>query len=201
MAVKPAELKQLLDFAVRLANHAGNIAQNYFNTSYAVERKADESFVTAADREIEEYLRNSIEAAFPEDSILGEEGSDKVGHSNRRWIIDPIDGTFSFVHGVPLFAVMIALEIADEAVLGVVKLPALDEIIYAAKGLGCFFNGEPTRVSSTNSLADALLLSTDFRACAQQGFGEATASLQRQAEECRTWGDAYGHVFRRYWSC
>ncbi|HLA10157.1 MAG TPA: inositol monophosphatase family protein [Pyrinomonadaceae bacterium] len=194
MGVKPTELKQLLDFAVRLANKAGEIAQQYFNTACHVERKSDYSLVTVADREIEDYLRNVIQAAFPDDSILGEEGSDKVGHSNRRWIIDPIDGTFSFVHRVPLFAVMIGLEIADEAVLGVVKLPALDEIIYAAKGLGCFFNGEPTRVSLTNSLRDALLLSTDFRACARHGFAEAGASLQSQAEECRGWGDAYGHV-------
>jgi len=189
-----AELKALLDLAVALARHAGEITNRYFKGSFVAERKADNSFVTAADREAERYLRTQIEKAFPEDAILGEEEGEKPGRSNRRWILDPIDGTYSFVRGVPLYGVLIGLEIDSEAVLGVVNLPALNEVICAARGLGCFWNDAPARVSATESLGDALLLATDFSSCEQYGFGRAAEILQRQVNARRTWGDVYGHV-------
>jgi histidinol-phosphatase len=189
-----AELKALLDFAVGLARHAGKITNRYFKGSFVAERKADNSFVTAADREAEEYLRTQIEKAFPDDAILGEEEGEKPGRSNRRWILDPIDGTYSFVHGVPLYGVLIGLEIDNEAVLGVVNLPALDEVICAARGLGCFWNDAPAHVSATESLSDALLLATDFSSCERYGFGRAAEILQRQVNERRSWGDVYGHI-------
>lgn len=189
-----AELRALLNFAVELAASAGVITYRHFRGSFVAERKADNSFVTVADREAERYLRASIEKAFPNDAILGEEEGEKPGRSNRRWILDPIDGTYSFVHGVPLYGVLIGLEIDSEVVLGVVNLPALDELIYAARGLGCFWNDVAARVSSTESLGDALLLATDFGTCEQYGFGRAAEMLQRQVNARRTWGDAYGHV-------
>lgn len=189
-----AELRALLNFAVELAASAGVITYRHFRGSFVAERKADNSFVTVADREAERYLRASIEKAFSDDAILGEEEGEKPGRSNRRWILDPIDGTYSFVHGVPLYGVLIGLEIDGEAVLGVVNLPALDELIYAARGLGCFWNDVTVRVSSTESLGDALLLATDFGTCEQYGFGRAAEMLQRQVHARRTWGDAYGHV-------
>jgi histidinol phosphatase-like enzyme (inositol monophosphatase family) len=189
-----AELKALMDFAVGLARHAGEITNRYFKGSFVAERKADNSFVTAADREAENYLRTEIEKAFPADAILGEEEGEKPGRSNRRWILDPIDGTYSFVHGVPLYGVLIGLEIDRQAVLGVVNLPALGEVVCAARGLGCFWNDAPARVSTTESLSDALLLSTDFGSCERYGFGRAAEILQRQVNARRTWGDVYGHV-------
>src|SRR6266852_405865 len=192
--IPESELKALLDFAVELAHDAGNITYRHFKGSFVAERKADNSFVTAADREAERYLRANIEKAFPDDAILGEEEGEKIGTSQRRWILDPVDGTYSFVHGVPLYAVLIGLEIDGESVLGAVNLPALDELVYAARGLGCFWNGEPARVSATKSLSEALLLATDFGTCEQQGFGLAAEALQRQVNARRTWGDAYGHV-------
>lgn len=188
------ELRQLLDFAVRLAREAGEITKKYFNSSFVTERKADRSFVTNADREAESYLRTAITRAFPADGILGEEEGERTGASGRRWIIDPIDGTYSFVHGVPLYAVLIGLEIDGEPILGAVNLPVLNELVYAARGLGCFWNGEPARVSATASLSEALLLCTDFGTCEQHGFGVAGEVLQRQVNARRTWGDAYGHV-------
>jgi histidinol phosphatase-like enzyme (inositol monophosphatase family) len=150
--------------------------------------------VTVADRETERYLRASIEKAFPDDAILGEEEGEKPGASDRRWILDPIDGTYSFVHRVPLYGVLIGLEIEHEAVLGVVNLPALDDLVYAARGIGCFWNDRAARVSSTESLTDALLLATDFGTCEVHGFGRAAEILQRQVHARRTWGDAYGHL-------
>ncbi len=194
MSTDKTELNQLLDFAVEIAREAGDITLRHFRGSFVVERKVDNSFVTAADREAETHLRARIETAFPEDSILGEEAGETSGTSNRRWILDPIDGTYSFVHGIPLYGVLIGVELVGEPIVGVVNLPALNEIVYAARELGCFWNGEPARVSSTASLEEALLLCTDFGVCEQYGFGPAAASLQSRAHSRRTWGDAYGHV-------
>src|SRR6266542_2168921 len=188
------ERKSLLDFAVRLAREAGEIANQYFKGSFVTERKADQSLVTNADRETEECLRTAIEQAFPDDGILGEEAVERIGTSGRRWIIDPIDGTYSFVHGVPLYAVLVSLEINRESVLGVVNLPAINELVYAARELGCFWNGEPACVSTTTSLEEALLLCTDFGECDQYGFGAVAGELERRVNARRTWGDAYGHV-------
>jgi histidinol phosphatase-like enzyme (inositol monophosphatase family) len=194
MTTDNKQLKHLLDFAVDIAREAGAITYRYYQGSFVAERKADNSFVTIADREAESYLRSRIAEAFPDDAILGEEGGEKPGSSNRRWILDPIDGTYAFVHGVPLYGVLIGLEVNGEAVLGVVNLPALGDLVYAARGLGCFWNGETARVSATSSINQALLLSTDFVTCKQYGFGPAAEALQQEVHAWRTWGDCYGHV-------
>jgi histidinol phosphatase-like enzyme (inositol monophosphatase family) len=194
MSEDHAELKDLLDFAVSLARDAGEITMKYFRRSPKTDTKADGSFVTIADREAEAFLRRTISDRFPHDGILGEEAGEQQGSSGRRWIVDPIDGTFSFVHGVPLYGVLIALEIDGQPVVGVINLPALDEIVYAAHGLGCFSNGESARVSSTATLEESLLLATDFGVCKQFGFGAAAEMLQGRVKARRTWGDCYGHV-------
>jgi histidinol phosphatase-like enzyme (inositol monophosphatase family) len=188
------DLKELLDFTVRLSEEAGEIILRYYKGSFVPELKRDGSFVTAADREAESHLRQSISRAFPDDGIVGEEEGERAGSSNRRWIVDPIDGTYSFVHGVPLFGVLIGLEVGTDMVLGVANLPALSEVVYAARGLGCFWNGKPSRVSSTRSLDEALLLATDFEVCKKYGFGAAAERLQSRAAARRTWGDCYGHA-------
>jgi histidinol phosphatase-like enzyme (inositol monophosphatase family) len=194
MAREQKDLQHLLDFAVDIAREAGAITYRYYQGSFVAERKADNSFVTIADREAEAYLRSRIAEAYPDDEILGEEGGQKPGSSNRRWILDPIDGTYSFVHGVPIYGVLIGVELDDEAVIGVVNLPALGDLVYAARGLGCFWNGEAARVSSTSSIDQALLLSTDFGVCEEYGFGPAAEALQQRVQARRTWGDCYGHV-------
>ena len=194
MISNKTELLELLNFAVDLARGAGEITLKYFRRAPETFTKSDGSFVTIADREAEAYLRKTISGRFPDDAILGEEEGESNGRSGRRWIVDPIDGTFSFVHGVPLYGVLIGLEIDGEASLGVVNIPALDEIVYAANELGCFFNGKPSTVSSTATLDEALLLSTDFEACDKYGFGKATKALLGRVKARRTWGDCYGHV-------
>jgi histidinol phosphatase-like enzyme (inositol monophosphatase family) len=189
-----SELNELLQFAVELGRGAGDITLEYFRKNPETSTKSDGSYVTIADRHAESFLREEIAKRFPDDGVIGEEESESVGRSGRRWIVDPIDGTFAFVHGVPFYGVLIALEIEDESSVGVVNIPALGEIVYAAKGLGCFLNGEPTRVSNTAELKDALLLSTDFTSCARYGFGRAAELLQARAKASRTWGDCYGYV-------
>ena len=194
--VKPGkdELQELLEFAVMLARGAGDITLKYFRKQPETSTKSDGSFVTIADREAEAYLRRHIAETFPDDGILGEEEGEVQGRSGRRWILDPIDGTFAFVHGVPFYGVLIALEIENEMSVGVINIPALGEIVSAAKDCGCFLNGEATRVSTTAKLDDALLLCTDFRAADKHGFGTDMEQLQRRARVSRTWGDCYGYV-------
>jgi histidinol-phosphatase len=192
MIGKP-ELEQLMEFAAQLAREAGEITLQYYHR-VKPDLKADGTYVTAADREAERYLRARIEEKFPDDSILGEEYGERSGSSDSRWILDPIDGTFSFVHGVPFYGVLIGLEVGGEPAVGVINIPALGEIAYAARGCGCFWNGEPARVSTVASPAEALLLSTDFKACEKYGFGEAADELQSLVAARRTWGDCYGHL-------
>ena len=189
-----SELKELLEFAVELGRGAGDITLEYFRKKPETSTKDDGSYVTIADREAEKYLRRQIAERFPADGCVGEEEGESTGRSGRRWIVDPIDGTFAFVHGVPFYGVLIALEVDGEATVGVVNMPALGELVSAAKGLGCFLNGEAARVSDTAELKDALLLSTDFAACASYGFGPAADRLQARAKTSRTWGDCYGYV-------
>jgi histidinol phosphatase-like enzyme (inositol monophosphatase family) len=188
------DLTELLEFAVEIARGAGEITLKYFRRAPETNTKADGSFVTIADREAESFVRNRIGERYPQDSILGEEEGESKGSSVRRWIVDPIDGTFAFVHGVPFYGVMIGLEIDGEPAVGVVNIPALDEIVYAARGLGCFLNGETTQVSSVKTLSESLLLCTDFSAGPRYGFGKQIAELQQRAKTNRTWGDCYGYV-------
>ena len=189
-----AGLKELLDFSVSAARAAGEITLHYFKKKFETRLKGKDNFVTQADTEAEEFLRREILERFPGDAIVGEEGGEVAGSTGRRWIIDPIDGTYSFVHGVPFYGVLVGCEVGGEPSVGVINIPALGEIVYAAKGLGCFWNGEPARVSQTERLEDALLLSTDFGSCARYGFGAAAEELQGRAAMRRTWGDCYGYV-------
>lgn len=188
------ELEQLREFAVAIARGAGDITLQYFRKRPETSTKTDGSYVTVADREAEAYLRRQIAERFPDDGIVGEEEGESPGRSGRRWIVDPIDGTFAFVHGVPFYGVLIGLEIDGESSVGVINIPALGEIVSAAKGSGCFLNEEPARVSNTARLEDALLLATDFTSCERYGFGRAGELLQRRAKTSRTWGDCYGYV-------
>lgn len=188
------ELDELHDFAVMLARGAGDITLKYFRRQPETSTKSDGSYVTIADREAEAYLRRQIRERFPDDGILGEEEGELPGRSGRRWIVDPIDGTFAFVHGVPFYGVLIALEIENEMSVGVVNIPALGEIVSAATGGGCFLNGEATHVSTTAKLDEALLLCTDFGAADKHGFAAQIERLQRSVENSRTWGDCYGYV-------
>ncbi len=188
------ELRELLDFGVEIARGAGEITLRYFRRKFDARRKADRSFVTQADVEAEAFLRRAIRERYPEDAILGEEEGASEGTSGRRWIVDPIDGTFSFVHGVPFYGVLVGLEIEGEPIVGVIHMPALGETVYAARGAGCFLNGEPVRVRETRELGEALVLATDFGSCGRYGFGRAAEELQRRAGQRRTWGDCYGYL-------
>jgi histidinol phosphatase-like enzyme (inositol monophosphatase family) len=189
-------LQELLTFAHDLAWQAGKITLRYFQTGITTDRKADASPVTVADREAEQYLRAAIFERYPDHAILGEEdGLSGNPDAAWRWILDPIDGTRSFIHGVPLYGVMIGLVREGEPVLGVVNIPALGEIVAAAQGMGCWWNGRACHVSQVSHLKDSLLLSTALHdRYEKHGKDEVFRRVVTAAEMSRTWGDCYGYL-------
>ncbi|MBC8161148.1 MAG: histidinol-phosphatase [Roseiflexaceae bacterium] len=187
-------LESLKDFAAELAWNAGRVTLRYFQTEIATELKADESPVTVADRQSERLMRELIAARFPHHSILGEEEGETRPGASFRWILDPIDGTKTFVRGVPMYAVLVGLEREGLPVVGAVNLPPLGELLVAAQGLGCSWNGRRAHVSRTSNLADALLLATDAESMERYGRGAAYRRLVAATKMQRTWGDAYGYA-------
>ena len=185
-------LQELQAVAAEAAYLGGRRTLAYFNTGIAVEIKADQTPVTQADREAEAVIRERITRSFPDHSILGEEGGETRGSATYRWIIDPIDGTKSFIHGVPFYAVLIGVEVAGKPAVGAVYVPALDEMICAAQGLGCTWNGRQAQVSAVDDLAQATLLTTSVTSCMRRS--DAYERLAAQTLLQRTWGDAYGYV-------
>ncbi len=191
---RPPNLRALLDFAVEIAAAAGDLTLRYFQSDVAPQWKADRTPVTAADRAAEEFLRRRIEAVFPDHGILGEEFGERPGRAPGRWIIDPIDGTWSFLCGVPLFSVLVGYEWRGEMLAGVIHLPALRETVCAARGLGCRWNGRPARVSSVSDLSHARLLTTGTKALAATGREARFARLRDVCLFDRGWCDAYGYA-------
>jgi histidinol-phosphatase len=184
--------REYLDFAIEAAWTAGQYVLAHFQAGIPAERKPDGSFVTPADRGSEELLRRFIQARYPGHGILGEEGGEATGDGVHRWIVDPIDGTQSFVAGVPLFGVMVALEVRGEMEVGVCHLPALGEMVAAATGEGCRWNGRRARVSSTSRLDEALVLCTDAADLARKR-PEVWGRLQAQVRTQRGWSDCFGY--------
>jgi histidinol-phosphatase len=183
-----------LAFAVEVAWRAGRSAFAHYQTGITAETKDDASPVTLADRTAEQLARELIESRFPADGIIGEEfGAVREG-ARRRWILDPIDGTRTFVRGVPLFGCLLALEENDEPVIGVMYFPALDETVYAARGEGAWWNGRRARVSAESTLGNAVLLTTDVDNIERAGYGAGFQRLRERTGMLRTWGDCYGHA-------
>jgi histidinol-phosphatase len=179
----------LLDEAVTLTRAAGELTLRWFHEEeLGIEHKGDGTPVTVADRTAERYLRDQLALRHPTDSIVGEEDDPVHGTSGRTWLIDPIDGTKAFTHGVPLYSNLLALYDDEGPAIGVINLPALGETVYAGRGLGCFFDGRPARVSTRNELAGGCLCTS--------GFGSWTAAQLDAVDQAgpllRTWGDGYG---------
>jgi histidinol phosphatase-like enzyme (inositol monophosphatase family) len=193
-------MKARLELAVEAAKEAGRITLKYFRRDdLVVERKQDDSPVTAADRQAEEHLRKRISQTFPDDGILGEEFPERAGTSGYRWILDPIDGTKSFIHGVPLYGTLVGVEQAGESVVGVILIPALEECVYAARGQGAWYqsgDGKPkrARVSDCANLADGLFLTSEVTSFEAIGRRDVFDRLQASTRLTRTWGDCYGYL-------
>ncbi|MBN1230811.1 MAG: inositol monophosphatase family protein [Anaerolineales bacterium] len=192
-------IEELLNFSKTMAEEAGKIAMKYFQTDLNVIRKADNTPVTIADKEIEAFLRKEINAAYPEHAIVGEEqGEEGSQDAKYRWIIDPIDGTKSFMRGIPTFSNLIGLEIDKKVSVGLVNCPALDEMVYAGEGLGCWWqhNGklEKAEVSSVDKMEDAMIVFGDPILFPKYKKQQAFERLQAKAYFCAGYCDGYGHL-------
>ncbi len=200
MTQSEIEVQQRLELAKRIAQSAGQITLNYFQTDkFEVQKKGDGSPLTIADQASEKHLREEISQAFPDDAIVGEEFGAKDGSSGYRWVLDPIDGTKSFISGVPLYGTMVGVEVDGNAVIGSVYVPGLDEGIYAATGLGAWWyrNGKkpvPARVSTRTNLEDCVLVTSESETFADRDAGGVYKSLVDSVYFARTWGDVYGYM-------
>jgi len=187
----------LLAEAVALAREAGELTLGWFrHDDLQIDRKGDGTPVTQADRAGERLIREHLGSHHGDDAILGEEEGELAGTSGRRWIVDPIDGTKAFSHGVPTYSNLIALEDEHGTAVGVINLPALGETVYAGRGLGCWSvdhrdgDARPARVSSTDRLRGAYLTTCGFDYWPEpwlQGVREAGLQM-------RTWGDGWGYA-------
>lgn len=188
-------LRDLLDFAVETAFEAGKLTLGYFQAGVQADYKEDDSPVTIADRKAEALIRARIEKKFPGHEIVGEEFDDKkVQAATHRWFIDPIDGTKSFIRGVPIYAVLLGLEIEGTVEAGVVYFPGLNEIICAATGEGCYWNGRRAYVSKEKDLSRSVVAYTDSLNFEKAGKGDAWRRIQRACYYRAGWCDAYGHA-------
>lgn len=184
----------LLEAVADVARVAGDVALRYFKTGLTVDTKGDGSPVTVADRTAEHEAREWIAARFPGDAVLGEEYGFSGDTRKRRWFIDPIDGTKTFVRGVPLWGTMIAVAQDDLVIAGAIYCPAVDELVAAAVGCGCWFNGSRCEVSKVAALEESTILVTDARFPYNTHRAERWKALGGQVAVARTWGDCYGYV-------
>jgi len=188
-------LRAYLDFVTETAYLAGKLTLGYFQTGVRPDFKADDTPVTIADRRAEKFIRGCIEKRYPHHDIVGEEyGTKETEGASHRWFIDPIDGTKSFLRGVPLYSVLIGLEIEGTVEVGAAYFPALDEMIAAASGEGCWWNGRRARVSSVTHLKQGVVTFSDVATFAKYGRAVAWERLKQATYFRAGWGDAYGHL-------
>ncbi|HEV3437054.1 MAG TPA: inositol monophosphatase family protein [Gemmata sp.] len=189
-----ADWRTRYDLAVEAAQKAGDLACEYYETTFEVEHKADDSPVTIADRKAEELIRSLVAVAFPNDGFLGEEYGDQAGTSGFRWIIDPIDGTKSFVRHIPIWATLIGLEYQNEQIGGVAYIPVFGMTYRALRGAGAYMNERKIHVSDVAKLSDALLCYSSINWFIRAGREKAFLELATRTSRQRGYGDFYGFV-------
>lgn len=180
--------------AAEVARVGASVALSYYKGNVEQRLKSDGTPVSIADLEAERAARDWIEKRFPEDGIVGEELPSLREGARRRWIIDPIDGTYTFLRGVPFWGTIVAVAEGDKVIAGAVCCAALDEEIAAAPGEGCWWNGSRCSVSETTELGGATLLTTDARFLSDADRRGRWTRLQNAAGGMRTWGDCYGYL-------
>lgn len=188
------DLNEAHEVAIRTARIGGDLSRNYFRKKVRIDRKEDSSPVTVADREAEQAMRDEISRHYPGQGIVGEEFGSVNPESDVQWIVDPIDGTISFIHGIPFYTTLVGIVVSGEPVSGVIYAPAMDELCEAAKGEGIRLNGEGCSVRNCNSLEEATFLTTDVTSIAEYGYEKPFRELLGRTAIHRTWGDAYGHM-------
>lgn len=188
------QLSELREAATVFARLGGEATLNHFKKSFKLEFKEDDSPVTNADREAERVIRREINKNFPGHGIIGEEYGVENEDSEIVWVLDPIDGTKSFIHGIPFYTTLIGVMIRKQPEVGVIYVPALDEMVTAASGQGATLNGEAIHARECNDLSKATFLSTEVSTFYTHGFKKPFEELLKTTRVHRTWGDAYGHM-------
>ncbi len=189
-----SEWRTRYELAVEAARHAGDLARRYYESTFAIEHKPDSSPVTIADQQAEQLIRERIAAAFPNDGLLGEEYGNQPGSTGYRWIIDPIDGTKSFIRHVPLWATLIGLEYHGEQIGGVVYIPVLGMTYRALRGDGAYLNDRRIHVSTIHQLGEASLCYSSMGWFSRAGREDVFHTLYKQTKRQRGYGDFYGFV-------
>jgi histidinol-phosphatase len=188
-----------LSFALDIANRAGDVALNYFRKGIEAEMKHDNTPVTVADRECERLIRSALADSFPNDAILGEEeGESKdAARARRKWIIDPIDGTYNFARGIPIWALLLAFEQDGEIRLGVVHAPAMEETFWAVEGHGAFRNGKRVHVSEIAEIGKSMFTFGDPNRLMHGPYAEGFARIIAATYRQRGFGDYpdFAYVF------
>jgi histidinol-phosphatase len=179
-----------IDFARRVAVMAGENALRIRRGGIVAEAKADDSPVTIADRDNERLIREAIELEFPNDGILGEEGSSKPGTSGRRWIVDPIDGTRDFVRANRFWCILIALEEHSESCAGVAHFPLLGETYWAVRGQGSWLNDDRLRVSSISTIDAAVFCPNGMHTAPAGQYASLVMDLSHRVWAVRSFGGA-----------
>ena len=188
------DLSPYRPFLVELAERSGDFIRPLFaDPTVAVDTKSDASPVTAADRGAEQLMRGLIAKTFPTHGIIGEEFGPERADAEFVWVLDPIDGTKSFISGVPLFTTLIALLHRGQPVLGAIHQPVLRQLAIGDNATATL-NGRPIRCRATTRIEDATLLTSDHLNPARYQHGAAFDALAGRAKLVRTWGDAYGYL-------
>ena len=190
--VAPENL-ELLKIALKTAELAEENILKFYQNDVGVEWKADKTPVTIADKGTEELARKFWAKETPGFGVIGEEFGIESPDAEYQWVIDPIDGTKSFIHGVPLFGTLIALYRKNVPIASVIRLPAMKSAVWAVNGGGAFLDGREVRASKVSQLSDALVLSGTVNTMEDKGFGEGFTKLRRSARLHRGWGDCYGY--------
>lgn len=196
-----ADWRSRYEVMVEAARAAGQVALEYFDQGVAVEWKSDHSPVTVADRNAEQALRERLSGAFPGDGFLGEEFGDTPGTTGYRWIIDPIDGTRSFVRNIPHWATLVGLDYRGEMIAGVSFAPADNVLFRALRGDGTFKNDRRVRVSDVATLDQSLACYSGVQFFQQAGKEQEFLRILRGVDRVRGFGDYYGFVLLAQGSC
>jgi histidinol phosphatase-like enzyme (inositol monophosphatase family) len=185
--VNPADV----DYAVDIVRRAGELTLGWFQSpDLDVDAKGDGTPVTVADRAAERFMREQIAERWPDDAVIGEEEADQSGTSGRTWIIDPIDGTKAFTHGVPLYTNLLALNDAHGPAIGVINVPAIGVTVWAGRGLGCFENGQPAHVNDRSQLDGGYVSTSGLGTWSDRDL----LAVRATGAQMRTWGDGYGYA-------
>lgn len=195
MELKKKHLENFLNFSLKIVRKSEEITLKYYKPAVKYKLKKNLTPVTQADIKCEKYLLKKIRSKYPKHDILAEESGEQNNNSEFKWIIDPIDGTKNFMRHYPFWGTLLALEFQNEIVLGVISLPALNEVIFAAKGLGCYSNKKKVKVSKISELGKSYLIHGGLEYIVNEPYKDKFYTIAGLCNYNRGFGDCHGHSF------